>query len=128
MSESMYKLAAMSRFRFDSRRGPLSTEDLYDLPLAELDTIAKAVNKALKEASEESFISPVKTPQTALSVKLEILKDVIATKLAEAEARKKANENKARRQRILEIVADKQDESLKGKSMEELTKMLNEME
>lgn len=127
MSENMYKIAAVGKFRFPTRKGLMAVEDLYDLSLPELDEIAKTVNKKVKESAEESFIKPVTVEDNNLKIHLDILKDVIATKLAEAEARKKESDNRMRRKRILEVIAEKQDESLKGKSLEDLTKMLDEI-
>ena len=48
-------------------------------------------------------------------------------RLAENEARDIARENAAKKQRILSLIADKQDDELKGKSLEDLTKMVNEL-
>ena len=36
----MYKQAAQLKLRFATSRGSLSTEQLYDLPISELDTLA----------------------------------------------------------------------------------------
>lgn len=124
---NIYKAAAMSKMRFQTPRGLLAVESLYDLPLPELDEVAKDTNKKLKELSEDSFISPVKAAQTDLALRMEVLKDIITTRLELLEAKKKEKDSKARKQRILEIMAEKQDESLKGKSMEELAKMLDEI-
>jgi len=52
---------------------------------------------------------------------------VVSVKLEEAETAKKRRETKEKKQRLLEILADKQDEEIKGKSIEELTQMINEL-
>ena len=51
-----FEKATRLRLRFETSRGNLNVEDLWRLPLAELDKLAIALNKQLKESSEESFI------------------------------------------------------------------------
>jgi hypothetical protein len=60
----------------------------------------------------------------ALNCKFSIVKRVIEVKLAEAENNEKRVTEAAHRQRILDIIADKKDEGLKSKSVEELESML----
>ena len=55
-------------------------------------------------------------------------KRAIKVKLAELEASRKASENKAKKEKIMGIIAEKQDESLAGKSIAALTKMIAELE
>ena len=55
------------------------------------------------------------------------MKYIVSVKLAEKEAREKAAEKSAQRQKIMEIMAKKQDESLENASMEDLQKMLSEL-
>ncbi len=49
------------------------------------------------------------------------------TKQEEADERKAAADRKAQKARIMEIIADKQDEDLKGKSLEDLQEMLDNL-
>ena len=58
---------------------------------------------------------------------IEIIRHIVAVKQQEAEERLKAKERREQKQRIMEIMADKQDEALKGKSLDELQKILDEM-
>lgn len=53
---------------------------------------------------------------------------IVSVKLAEAEARKNAEANRAKRQQILGILADKQESDLKNKTPEELQAMLAALE
>lgn len=62
-----------------------------------------------------------------LELQIEIVKYIVSVKLAEKEAREKAAEKSAQKQRIMEIMAKKQDESLENASMEDLQKMLTEL-
>jgi hypothetical protein len=124
---SIYKEAARTRLRFSSTKGDLTDEDLFQLPLTargnnvDLDTLAMAVNGELTTLAAGSFVK--RTPdkrQIELALKLDILKDVIATKQAEEDAALVRAQNNERKRRIDEVLARKDDEELLGKSREEL--------
>lgn len=128
----MFEKATRLKLRFPSAAGMLSVEDLWDLPLqstrrVDLDSIAKTVNKALKEVSEESFVAPVTEQNTELAFQLDILKHIIKVKMDEADAAKTAKEKAEKKAHILSLMAEKQDEVLKGKSLEELQKELESL-
>jgi len=59
-------------------------------------------------------------------LRFDILKDVYITKKKEAEKLRDAAEVKAHNQKILTLIAEKKDDELKGKSVEELEKMLKD--
>ena len=129
----MFKTAVKQKLRFDSPKGKLTTEDLYDLPLLAtnggvcLDDIAKALSKKLKESSEESFVLKKTTTNTTLELKLEIVKHVIADKLAEQEARTAAADRKAKKEKLLAIISEKEDANLKRTSISKLREMVDEL-
>jgi hypothetical protein len=131
----MFAFATKKKIRFETSKGLLSVEDLWDLPLTSdngrpnLDDIAKGIYKAMKEGEEVSFVKSNAASNAAFNVlktKFDIVKHIIDVKLAEAEAAKKAKEIKARNQRILGLIAQKEDEALASKSKEELLAMLAE--
>lgn len=133
----MFAFATKKKIRFETSKGLLSVEDLWDLPLTSdngrpnLDDIAKGIYKAMKEGEEVSFVKSNAASNAAFNVlktKFDIVKYIIDVKLAEAEAAKKAKEIKARNQRILGLIAQKEDEALASKSKEELLAMLAESE
>jgi hypothetical protein len=127
----MFEQASRLKLRFETSRGNISTEDLWDLPLTSitgfsLDDLAKSLNKAVNE-SEESFVVKRSKTDEILALRFDIVKHVIEVKLAEAEASRKALENKAQKEKIMGIIADKEDDALKGKSIPALKKMANEL-
>ena len=124
----LFEQATRLKLRFDTPNGLLTVEDLWDLPLtsarrANLDDIAKGLNRAVKETEEESFVTP-RASNTELGLKFEIVKHVIAAKMRENEAERTAADKKRQRERIMEIMAQKQDSELAGKSLEELQGLL----
>jgi len=134
---NVFEIATRKKFRFDTCKGQVTVEDLWDLPLTatndrpNLDDIAKELYKKMKDENEMSFVkstSQVNKEFNIIKAKFDIVKHIIDVKLAEAEAAKKAKEIKARNQRILELIAQKEDEALASKSKEELLAMLAESE
>ena len=64
----------------------------------------------------------------SLELKLEILKHIIAVKLKDAEDRRNAAERATERQKLLDILAEKQDGALKELSVEDIQKRLAELQ
>lgn len=125
-NEKMFELATRSKFRFPYK-GQISVEDMWDLSLLALDSVFKALNSQMRQVKEESLLSTKSKADEVLELQIEIVKYIVSVKLAEKEAREKAAEKSAQRQKIMEIMAKKQDESLENASMEDLQKMLSEL-
>lgn len=122
MSENvnLFEKASRLKLRFKTTAGLVNTEDLWDESLQTLDSIAKSLNKEIKEATEESFIKTRTKSTTVLELGFEIVKYVIEVKLAEAEAKKTLAERKALKERYLELISQKENEVLGSKSLDEL--------
>lgn len=126
-TEKIFEVALRSKFRFPFR-GLISTEDLYDLPVESLDLIFKELNSQIKRVKEESLLGSKTLQDKELEMKIDIIKYIVTTKLEETEKRSKAKEIREQKQKVLEIISAKKDASLENKSVEELEKMLNELE
>jgi hypothetical protein len=127
----MFENAARLKLRFDSSKGPLSVEDLWDLPLSgnglNLDKIAMALSRQLKDESTESFVVKTRRTNDVLQLKFDIAKRIIDVRLAEAELAKSKAEARAKKDRILSIIEKKQNEQLEGKPLEDLLKMVEDL-
>ena len=66
-------------------------------------------------------------PYIELNIKVEIVKHIFNVKKVEAQQREDAVIKAEKKQRILDILAKKQDDSLNNMSEEELIKMLDEL-
>lgn len=119
----LFKIATKRKYRFNYK-GQATVEDLWDLSVEELDKIYKNLKSLQKNASEESLLQTVTKEDKELNNKIEIIKTIVADKLAAKDRAMKAASQRAQNQRILEIMADKQDAALKEKSIEELQNML----
>jgi hypothetical protein len=125
---SHFEEASRLKLRFSTNRGELSTEDLWELSLESLDTIAKATNKLIKADSEESFIGKKSTATTQLDLKLDILKRVIEVRLQERDARAARADKNAKLAQLRDIAMNKANEKLISMSEEDINKMISELE
>jgi hypothetical protein len=132
---AIFELAARQKLRFPSIVGQLVTEQLWDLPLTttradrpSLDSIAREVFSELKNMQEVSFVDSKPDPRRdTLQLQLTIIKHIISIKKAERDAEKVKTVNAAQRQKIMGILADKDDEVLKSKTKEELLAELSKI-
>lgn len=122
-AEKMFETAVRNKMRFPYK-GQISTEDLWDLDVNALDGVFKTLNSRVKVSQEESLLRTRSKESEKLMMQIEIVKYIVSVKLAEIEARKNAEANRAKRQQILGILADKQESDLKNKSPKELQAML----
>lgn len=122
----MFVLATREKYRFPYK-GMVSVEDLWDLSVQNLDGIFKALNSQVKSVQEESLLDTKSFEDKELEAKIEIVKYIVEIKLAEADQRKQARAKSEQKQKIMAILADKQEEELHGKSVEELKAMLDNM-
>ena len=119
----LFKIAVKNKYRF-TYKGVQTVEDLWDLSVEELDKIYKTLNKQKKSEAEESLLATTSKEDKELNNKSEIIKTIVADKLSDKEKSVKAAERRAKNRRILEIMADKQEDELKSKSLDELKAML----
>jgi hypothetical protein len=120
----MFEKASRLKLRFNYR-GLASVEDLWDLPLTALDAIFKTLNAAMKAQKEESLLETKSQADEILDLQISIVKHIVEVRLAEQKARQDEAANAARKQKILGIIADKQDAALQSLPIEELTKLVN---
>ena len=129
----LFMLASRSKFRFNTVSGVIAVEDLWDLPLsdtrkANLDDVAKDLNKQLKAANEEqSFVKPAAAKTNEVQAKFDLVLTVIKTKMEERDAAKALADKLANKQKIMALIDKKKDEAMAGKSLEELQGLVNAM-
>ncbi|MEY8573667.1 hypothetical protein AALD01_04550 [Oscillospiraceae bacterium 21-37] len=122
----MFEVAVRNKFRFPFR-GTISVEDLWDLSVQQLDGIFKTLKSQEKRAQEESLLDTRTPEDEILMTKIEIIKYIVNVKLAEAKQAEHARELHDQKQKILGILADKQDEDLRNKTPDELRAMLERL-
>lgn len=122
---NVFEYATRRKVRFPFK-GQISTEDLWDLPLENLDSIYKTLKSQMKAEQGESLLRKANPNDELLEAQIAIVTHIVNVKLDEREARQKDKERRERNARIKEIIAQKQDADLQNKSVEELEKMLDE--
>lgn len=122
----MFEQASKMKIRFGFSAGTITTEDLWDLPLSSLDTLAIDLSRSIKDTEEVSFISTSRRDEV-LELKFSIVKHVIQSKLKLIADDKSKAETKAKKEKIMSLIASKEDDSLKEMSSEDLEKMLNSL-
>ena len=123
----MYKKALRTKLRFSTSKGKLTTEDLFDLSLTDLNNIAIALDKKLSETPRKSFISDIAPDTAEDELRLSILKDVITTKLIEKNNAQEAKAKAAEKAQLAEILHRKKNQALENLSIEELEAKLKEL-
>ena len=123
---NIFEYAVRNKVRFPFK-GMISVEDLWDLSLTNLDSIYKTLNKQIKQSKEESLLVTKTSVDTELEVQIAIVKHIVSVKLEEQDAREKAATKKAQKQKIMAIIANKEDEALQNSSVDDLRKMLDEL-
>ena len=127
---SIFEKASRLGLRFESPKGQLGVEDLWNLPLtsrnsANLDDIAKYLNKKVN-TDEVSFVKE-STADEVTKLKFDLVKHIIEVRLKENSEKVKAQETAERRAKILSQIAKLEDQELAGKSKEELLKELQSL-
>jgi len=123
---NMFEVATRNQFRF-AFKGMLNVEDLWQLSPRDLDAIFKSLNSELKKVKEESLLEIKSAEDQILDVKINIVKHIFNVKQEEENQRLKAKENKEKKQKLMEILANKEDQDLLDKSAEDIQKMIDEL-
>ena len=121
---SNFKEATKQKLRIQTSKGSLSIEQLWDLSLTDLDTLAVSLQEEHEKSGKKSFLTKTSAKDKTTKLRFDVVLEVLNTKSAEAEAIAEAKEIKDHNAKILNLIAEKQDESLKGKSVKQLEAML----
>lgn len=124
---NLFEIATRAKYRF-VYKGVITTEDLWDLDVVQLNDIFKSLKSEQRKATEDSLLAQPTPEDAILDNKIAIIRHIVSTKLDEAKRAEDAKELRDKRQKLMAIMAEKQDAALRAKTPEELQKMLDEME
>lgn len=119
----MYKLAAQQGLRIQTERGALSVEQVFTLPIPELDKLAVKLEKEYKDSGEKSFIVKRTAKDKTAKLSFDIVLDILTTKVEVDDAAKTAQANRAHNQKIDTLIAEKEEGDLKNMSIAALKKL-----
>ena len=105
-----FEKIARLKLRFESSAGNLTVEQLFDLPLTgggvNLDDIARGLHRKVRDQdSDGSFVTPAKGPDEALLLAFDVVKAVIASRVAERDALMTARDNAEKKRNIMAVIA-----------------------
>ncbi len=127
----LFEQATRMKLRISSSYGNISVEELWDLPLTSrsnklnLDDIARSLHLELKNQDDVSFVTEKTSPkQSLLQLQFDIVKHIIDVKLAERNAAVNATKEKEKKDKILKIISEKEEDNLKNLSVDELKAMI----
>ena len=129
----MFEMASQFKFRYPYKVGLITTEDLWDLSLTQLDTVYKALSKEMHIILQDGdSLLYTKSPdlfnkEQELTAKIDLVKYIFNCKQQMEELHRMEAERSAKKQHILEIIATKQENALRNMSEDELKKMLDEL-
>ena len=133
MSEKLFEKASRIKLRFETAKGLLGAEDLWELPLQHprnlnLDDLAQRLYRELKVQLEVvSFVKPAETKDNLPQLRFDIVKYIIDVKVAERDAAQALEDKRVKKQKLLAMLERKQDEALESKSEEEIRAMISEV-
>lgn len=125
--EKIFEMGLRNKFRFEYK-GLITMEDLWDLKIEQLDSIYKNLSTKLNKANEESLLNSKTKEQQVIEMKREIVKYIFDVKMKEIEDKKSLIAKKEQKQKLMQLIDEKENEALKGKSVDELKKMLDDLE
>ena len=134
MSNNIYLRAARMKLRFKSHCGPISVEDLFDLPLTSksemsLDAVAKRVFQELKAEGETSFVETRVSPRKAsLELAMEVVKDVIRIKQEENAAKQDQAAKAAKKEMLKNALVTAQANALSAMTPEQIQAQLDALD
>lgn len=129
----MFEIAARKKVRFDTSRGMMSVEDLWELPLTStknnpnLDDIARNLHRQLNNGENVSFVHGTNMSDSQVQFKFDLVRHIIDTRLEENKIRSESQERATKKQALLAIMAERQSADIRNLPMEDLQKMIDEL-
>lgn len=123
----MFEQASRMKLRFETERGSLSAEDLWDLPLTSstgrlnLDEIALDLHGQLKGAAEVvSFVDEAAKGDPVVQLRFDLVKHIIDVRKKENAEALAAKDRQATKQRLMAALERKRDNKFETMSEEDL--------
>lgn len=123
----IFEKATREQLRFATSRGALTTEQMWQLSLNDLNSIGMGIKKELKEAETETLLGHVsKNPKQQLM--LDIIVRIIEVKQADADKKKKRAEKAQTLASLKALAAEKTNEEFSKQSLADIRKQIAELE
>lgn len=134
MELNIFEQASRDKTRIATNRGAVAVESLWDMPLTskngfDLATVGEAVIAELEGLGRRTLVKTKPNPRIAeLELQLALIKHVIDFKEAEKAAAAARAERAVEREKLLGLLAKKQDAALEGLSEAEIKAKLQALD
>lgn len=127
---NLIEKAVRTKLRFNSTKGLLTTEQLFDLPFTsksgfDLQSVATTCDVDLKACGDTDFVGTGTTKSAEAQLRLDVVKHVIAILQKERSDANKTKATKEQKQKLLTLLEQSKDAELAKKSPEELQAMID---
>ena len=128
MINNIFEIATREKYRFETPKGNVSTEDLWQMPMNMLDELYQSLESKLNKISgSKSLFNKVDSDKKLEIEKFANMKDIVIhifkTLEAESNAKAKALEQIQLAKKIDEIIQKKKDSKLENLSIEQLNRI-----
>jgi len=114
------------KLRFDYK-GACSVEDLWDLSLKNLDNIYKELNRHKRDSEGDSLLETRTEGDDVRDLQISVVKHIVEVRLKERKEAQEKTDKSAKKQKILGIISEKQDQQLRDMPVDELAKLVDEL-
>lgn len=134
---NIFEAASRNKLRFETSKGSLSVEDLWDMPLSSaretgfgLDDLAISLHREIKAATDApvSFVTQSAKPSASATTRVlrfDVIKHIIDVRIAERDAGTEAGIKRAQKQRLREVLERRQNAEIELKSPAEIQAMID---
>ena len=125
---NIFEQASRLKLRFSTTRGFLTTEQLWELSLTDLNKLYINVNEEVSVTSTKGLIkdSETKTDKEN-NLRLELIEHIYTVIKEEKEAKEQRLALQSQKARLQQLIQTKKDEALTNLPVEELEKQLKEL-
>lgn len=121
---SVFLKATKAKLRFSTPKGSLSTEQMWDLTLDQLDSLAVSLQEDYEASKGKSFITKKSRKDRGIKLKFDVVLSILQTKMEDSDRASKALSTREHNSKILALIQEKREGALKDLSVEELEDML----
>jgi hypothetical protein len=119
---NIFEQATKQGLYFKATKGNLSVYDLWKLPEGVLQEIYNELLEQAEKQGRKRLFGKQSSIAKDLKLKIAIVEHIADARLADAEKRELAAENRAEQQEILEVIEEKKKDALRSESIEKLEK------
>ena len=125
---NIFEQASRLKLRFSTTRGLLTTEQLWELSLTDLNKLYINVNEEVSATSTKGLIKDTETKtDKENSLRLELIERIYTVRKEEKEAKEQRIALQSQKARLEQLIQTKKDEALTNLPVEELEKQLKEL-